>query len=142
MRHHLVAAVDPGRDDRGRAALAPATSTSVWAHAAGAKPEPPPSIATALTSAPSDAGHHDRLLGQLVLGALDEYERGHQRTPISCRISTTFGAASAPEPRISTCLPDAAGSTSRTSFSFASAFAGSDAATGLRLARIRPGTDG
>src|SRR5207248_10070322 len=72
---------------------------------------------------------------------LDEDEDCHV-TPSFCITSTTAGAASAPCPSTSACLPAPSG---RTSLSFSSLDAGREtgrASTGLRFARSLAGTDG
>ncbi len=82
----------------------------------------------------------ERLQRQVVV-RLDEDEDAHA-TPSPCITSTTRGAAAAPSPRISACLPWPFGRTSRSFSSFESGRAGSTIASGFDFARSRPGTDG
>ena len=96
-------------------------------------------------AAAEGTGEGQRLQRRLVDGAvpvLDVDQGRRHRIPISCSISTTRGAADAPSPRISACLPSPSGTTSRSFSSRASGRAGERVSTGFRCARRRPGTDG
>ena len=77
----------------------------------------------------------ERLQRQVVV-RLDEEEDAHA-TPSCCMTSTTFGAASAPWPRISACLPCPSGTTSRSFSSFDSGPRRLDDGQRLRL-RAQP----
>src|SRR5438874_4688728 len=79
---------------------------------------------------------------ELVFGARHEDEDHDYTTPSSRRIPTTAGAASAPWPSTSTCLPEPGGKCSRTISRRGSGRTGVVVSTGLRLARSLPGTDG
>src|SRR6266700_3844250 len=83
-----------------------------------------------------------RRIGSFAFPLLDHDQYGHYATPILRIISTTAGAAGGPLPRTSARRPWPAGTTSRATSSLASGRGGVTAATGLRPARIRPGTEG
>ena len=97
-----------------------------------------------LASAPVGAREGERLQRRLVdlaRGVLEVDEDAHA-TPICWSTSTTRGAAAAPSPSTSACLPSPSGTTSRSFSSRCSGRAGVRASSGFRCARSRPGTDG
>ena len=103
--------------------------------ATSASPAPRRRRARAKVSAWSDGS------STVAVRVLDVDEDAHT-TPISRITSTTRGAAAAPSPRISACLPSPSGTTSR---SFSSRELGRSRRlrpSGLRCARSSPGTDG
>ena len=89
----------------------------------------------------------ERLQGELVDGAgavvLDEQQHvRHHATPSSRIRATTAGAAVAPSPITSACLPCPSGTTSRSRSSLGAARSGASRSTGFLRARSLAGTEG